>query len=268
MPAARTFVALILAMLPPAALDARTVYRCVQEGSVSLATAPEPGADCTAHELDDADPRAPNVWGSLGVFSGALYEIDVDGRTLRTTRPLPGARKVLSFTARTPPGSPAHVGLGQVGRPRLGLFDAQFKAAARRTGVEDAWLRAIAHAESYFDPAAVSDKGALGVMQLMPEVAEEYGVVDPLDAAQSIDGGARHLAWLMRRLDGDLTRVAAAYNAGIGAVELYAGVPPYPETQAYVGKVHALHARYRAALGLAPLPGSEQPAVAAEPAQD
>lgn len=255
---------LVPVLLAAGGADARTVYRCLRDGTVSLATLPEPAAECTAHELDDRDPRAPNVWGAMGVFSGALYEIEIDGRMLRTTRPLPGARKVLSFTARTPPGSTAHLGLGQVGPPRLDRFDVQFRAAARRHRVDDAWLRAIAHAESWFDAAAVSDKGALGVMQLMPEVAAEYGVDDPLDAAQSIDAGARHLRWLIDRYEGDLTRVAAAYNAGAGAVDLYGGVPPYPETQAYVARVHALHARYRKALGLPPLPGTEQPAVAAE----
>ncbi|HWS78895.1 MAG TPA: lytic transglycosylase domain-containing protein, partial [Thermomonas sp.] len=100
---------------------------------------------------------------------------------------------------------------------------------------------------------AVSPKGAQGVMQLMPEVQREYGVVDPFVTKQSIEGGAKFLRALLRRYKGDFTLAAAAYNAGIGAVAKFGGVPPYAETLAYVGKVRALHARYRSALGLKPL---------------
>jgi soluble lytic murein transglycosylase-like protein len=147
-----------------------------------------------------------------------------------------------------PRDSDAHYGLGQLGKPRLDAFAAQFRAASRRTGVDDAWLRAIAHAESGFDSQALSSKGAQGVMQLMPEVAREYGVHDPYSAAESIAAGARHLRSLMRRYRNDLALVAAAYNAGIGTVTRYGGVPPYAETQAYVAKVQALQLRYRSAL--------------------
>jgi soluble lytic murein transglycosylase-like protein len=86
-------------------------------------------------------------------------------------------------------------------------------------------------------------------MQLMPAVARAYGVADPFSSAQSIDGGARHIKALMRRYKGDLNLVAAAYNAGAGAVTRFGGVPPYSETQAYVEKVQVLYARYRTALG-------------------
>ncbi len=237
------------------------MYRCTLDGTVSLATAPEPGSTCEARVIDDTDPVTPNLWGSMGVFSGALYERHQDGRTVYSTRKLPGSRKVLTFTVQTPPGSAAHIGLGAVGRPRLDRFDAAFRRASRRHGIDDAWLRATAHAESYFDASAISDKGAMGVMQLMPDVATEYGVVDPFDASASIDAGARHLKFLMATYDNDLTLVAAAYNAGIGAVTLYEGVPPYAETQAYVDKLHALHFRYREALGLPPPEGSERPAI-------
>lgn len=228
--------------------DARTVYRCLRDGTVSLATAPEPGSRCQAREIDDSDPRTPNVWGSLGVVSGALYAREQDGRTVYSTRELPGSTKVLSFTVKTPAASHAHPGLGEVGRPRLDVHAAEFRAAARKTGVEEAWLRAIAHAESYFDAAAVSEKGAMGVMQLMPSVVADYGVRDPFSPAESIDAGARYLRNLMARYPGDLTLAAAAYNAGPAAVALYGGVPPYAETQLYVAKVHALHERYREAM--------------------
>ncbi len=126
-------------------------------------------------------------------------------------------------------------------------------AAARATGVDDAWLRAIAHAESDFDAHALSPKGAQGVMQLMPELQRDYGVADPFAPKQSIDAGARHLRALLQRYKGDFTLAAAAYNAGIRSVAKFGGVPPYAETLAYVAKVRGLHARYRRAMGLAPL---------------
>lgn len=170
---------LLLPSLWPGLAAARTVYRCVQGNTVSLATAPEPGSRCTAKEIDDNAIQTPNLWGNMGVFSGVLYEREQDGALVYSTRNLPGSRVFLKFTVATPPGEPAHEGLGKVGKPQLAQHAKQFKAAAKATGVDDAWLRAIAHAESNFDALAVSTKGAQGVMQLMPETAQEYGVRDP-----------------------------------------------------------------------------------------
>ena len=240
-------VLLLAAILPVA--QARTVYRCVRDGTVSLSTAPEPGSRCKAHAIADDAAVVPNLWGALGVVQGTLYERQQDGRTVYGTRKLPGSTRVFGFTVRTPPGSPAHAGLGTPGKPRTDVYAAQFRAAARATGVDDAWLRAIAHAESGFDARALSPKGAQGVMQLLPSVAREYGVRDPYSVQQSIGAGARHLQQLKRRYHDDLSLVAAAYNAGVGAVARYGGVPPYAETRAYVARVQALHAAYRAALG-------------------
>jgi hypothetical protein len=241
--------ALVLAgLLSATPAGARTVYRCTRGDSVSLATAPEPGSRCTPRHIDDDAAALPNLWGNLGVVQGSLYEREQDGRTVYSTRNLPGSTRVFGFTVRTPPGSPAHVGLGRLGPPQLDRFAAQFRAAAQETGVADAWLRAIAHAESGFDPRAVSPKGAQGVMQLMPDIARQYGVHDPFASEQSIRAGARRLRALQRRYRNDFALVAAAYNAGIGAVARYGGVPPYAETQAYVAKVQALHARYVLAL--------------------
>jgi hypothetical protein len=251
MSALRATVVLALLLCPALSAQARTVYRCERDGTVSLATAPEPGSRCKAREIADDAVKLPNLWGSLGVVSGTLYERQQDGKTVYSTRNLPGSVKVLSFTVQTPPGEPAHAGLGEVGQPRLDRHARQFQRAALQTGVDDAWLRAIAHAESGFDEKALSPKGAQGVMQLMPETAREYGVSQPFDAAQSIDGGARLLRALLKRYQGDFTLAAAAYNAGVGAVTRYGGVPPYRETQAYIAKVQALHARYRQALALA-----------------
>lgn len=242
------------------AADARTVYRCVRDGTVSLATAPEPDSKCFAKELDDSAAVLPNLWGAMGVVHGTLYRRTQDGKVVYGTRNLPGSTAVLAFTVATPPGSPAHAGLGRVGAPRLGEFRREFRAAAKATRVDEAWLRAIAHAESAYDAHAVSVKGAKGVMQLMPEVIADYAVRDPFSAGQSIMAGARLLAALETRYESDLNLVAAAYNAGVGAVEQYGGIPPYVETREYVAKVQALYARYRKAMGLEPLPARLQPA--------
>lgn len=243
-------LALLLACLAVAPASARTVYRCVQGNTVSLATAPEPGSTCTPRQIEDSPMQAPNLWGNMGVFSGVLYAREQDGQTVYSTRNLPGSRVYLKFTVTTPPGEPAHAGLGRVGAPQLAPHARQFKAAARASGVDDAWLRAIAHAESGFDARAISPKGAQGVMQLMPDTAADYGVDDPFSAEQSINAGARHMRALLRRYNGDRTLAAAAYNAGVAAVSRYQGVPPYAETLAYVDKVLALYARYREALGV------------------
>ncbi|WP_407910313.1 lytic transglycosylase domain-containing protein [Lysobacter claricitrinus] len=232
-------------------VQARTVYRCVRDGTVSLATAPEPGSRCEAKTIADDAVKVPNLWGALGVVKGNLYEREQDGKTVYSTRKLPGSTKVLSFTVETPPGEPAHAGLGQVGKPQIDRYAKQFKAASKKTGVDDAYLRAIAHAESGFNAAAVSPKGAVGVMQLMPETAREFGA-DPTSPDQSIDAAARMIRQLATRYRGDLRLVAAAYNAGSGVVSRYGGVPPYRETQQYLAKVEALYMRYRSALGKTP----------------
>ncbi len=255
-------------LLPGAAAEARSVYRCVRDGTVSLSTAPEPGSLCEAKTVQDEAGKAPNLWGSMGVFSGTLYQRQQDGVTVYGTRNLPGSTVYLHFTVATPPGEPAHPGLGKVGKPRLDMFAGQFRAAAKATGVDEAWLRAIAHAESGFDPLALSPKGAQGVMQLMPEVVLEYGVRDPFSPGESINAGARHLKWLSGRYGADRVRIAAAYNAGVGAVQRYGGVPPYPETREYVDKVQALYQAYRKALGTAPLTPANSRPVAPRTAAD
>lgn len=238
----------LLALGVPASLHARTVYECMRDDTLSLATAPEPGSHCSPRRVNDRKAREPNLWGDLGPIRSPHYQRRINGRMVISTRAMPGWSEVESVVALAPRGSWAHWGMGAMGRPRLDLFDAQFRAAARQSGVEEAWLRAIAHAESGFNANAVSPKGARGLMQLMPQLARQYGLANPFSSADSIDCAARHLKMLIRRYRGDMALVAAAYNAGPGAVDRFGGVPPYAETRAYVEKVQALHAQYRAAL--------------------
>ncbi|HET8729284.1 MAG TPA: lytic transglycosylase domain-containing protein, partial [Alphaproteobacteria bacterium] len=110
-------------------------------------------------------------------------------------------------------------------------------------------VRAIIHAESAFRPHVVSPKNAQGLMQLIPATASRFGVSDPFDPGENIRGGVKYLSWLMKRYGANLNEVAAAYNAGEGAVDRYGGVPPYAETQRYVERVGVLADRYRKALG-------------------
>jgi hypothetical protein len=111
--------------------------------------------------------------------------------------------------------------------------------AAREHGLDPHLLTEVIRAESGFDPRAVSPAGAKGLMQLMDATARSLGVQDPFDPAQNIRAGARYLAGLLERYGGDVRRALAAYNAGPGAVDRHHGVPPYRETQQYVGKILA-----------------------------
>ncbi|KAF1694746.1 lytic transglycosylase domain-containing protein [Pseudoxanthomonas daejeonensis] len=130
-------------------------------------------------------------------------------------------------------------------RLNTSAYQAEIAAAAREFGVEEAVVRAVIHAESAYNPLALSHAGAQGLMQLMPPTARRFGVVDSYDATQNIRGGVQYLAWLLKRFNGDLTLAAAGYNAGEGAVDRHKGVPPYSETQRYVQRVGILAERYR-----------------------
>ena len=113
------------------------------------------------------------------------------------------------------------------------------KQAASRYGVPERLVSAIIRAESDFNPHAVSSKGARGLMQLMPQTASMLGVRNSFDPGENIDGGVRHLRGLLDQF-GNVSLAVAAYNAGSQAVTYYRGVPPYPETHAYVSRILAL----------------------------
>ena len=124
-------------------------------------------------------------------------------------------------------------------------FDQLIRESCQRHGVEFALVKAVIKAESAFDPLALSPAGARGLMQLMPDTAVLHGVEDVHDPRDNIDGGVRHLRFLLDRFRGNLTLTLAAYNAGPEAVARYNGVPPYEETQEYVQRVLQYRESYR-----------------------
>lgn len=125
----------------------------------------------------------------------------------------------------------------KVVRARINAFHREIDRAAVFFGLDPALIKAVIRAESGGDPQAVSSKGALGLMQLMPKTARELMVYNPFDPAENIWGGSKYLSWLLDSFDGDIIAALAAYNSGPGAVERYGGVPPYPETIQYVKRV-------------------------------
>lgn len=133
--------------------------------------------------------------------------------------------------------------------------------AAERHKVDGLLLAAMVATESGFTPRAVSPRGALGLMQVTPEIGEAYGARDLFDPYVNVDVGSRYLHSLLKDFDGDLERALAAYNAGPAAVARYRGVPPYAETRSYVREVMERYAEYTRKAERT----SGIPAVAAEP---
>ena len=128
--------------------------------------------------------------------------------------------------------------------PRNYGYDSLIVREARAQRLDPALIKAVIAAESNFSPRAVSRAGAQGLMQLMPKTAEQLGVEDPFHVVENVSGGTRYLREMLDRY-GDLSRALAAYNAGPNAVDHYRGIPPYPETKAYVKRVLAYYRGYR-----------------------
>jgi soluble lytic murein transglycosylase-like protein len=138
-------------------------------------------------------------------------------------------------------------------RVAAGSIEDHIKEAATRYAVREDLVAAVIEAESQFNPRAVSRRGAKGLMQLMPGTAAVLGVRDPFDPRENIDGGVKHLRFLLDRFDHDLPVALAAYNAGERAVMANRGIPPYPETRRYVKRImQRIDPGWREARGPAP----------------
>jgi soluble lytic murein transglycosylase-like protein len=116
-------------------------------------------------------------------------------------------------------------------------YASDIREIASRHGVDPTLVESVIRAESAFNPTAVSRTGARGLMQLMPKTAVALGVRDSFNPRQNIDGGVRHLRYLLDRYPGNVALAIAAYNAGEAAVDAHRGIPPYAETQQYVQRV-------------------------------
>lgn len=183
---------------------------------------------------------------------------------VETASPADATRGASDLTAMQPADAPAEPFIGMPGafqafgrRATLGLADRPrplsdmapvlpvVAQAAEAHRLDPALLLAVIHAESGFNPLALSPKGAVGLMQLMPTTASRYGTGDLRDPLRNVQAGAAHLRYLLGRY-GDLSLALAAYNAGEGAVERYGmRIPPYAETQDYVPRVLSLYRRYQ-----------------------
>jgi soluble lytic murein transglycosylase-like protein len=234
------------------------------EASVAPTNPPRPavsmGMATTAMVADSSNAAVPvpaTAAASLGssgtrrVVSGQVYSYIKDGVRHYTSSKPKGAANVASVRTIKYSFIETCFACGNpgvnFGRLRLNTtaYQNEIAAASREFGVEEAVLRAIMHAESSYNPMALSHAGAQGLMQLMPGTARRFGVTDAYNASQNIRGGAQYLAWLLKRFNGNLTLAAAGYNAGEGAVDRHGGVPPYRETQRYVERVAVLADRYR-----------------------
>ncbi|MCU0598846.1 MAG: lytic transglycosylase domain-containing protein [Desulfobacterales bacterium] len=130
-------------------------------------------------------------------------------------------------------------------RINCNAYDDIIRKACNLHGIKYELIKAIIHAESSFNPNAVSPAGACGLMQLMPDNIEKFNVNDPFDPHENIMAGTKFFRQLLDRYDSDLKLTLAAYNAGPGAVDQYRGIPPYPETEDYVSRVLHYYNNYK-----------------------
>jgi cell wall-associated NlpC family hydrolase len=178
------------------------------------------------------------VMARITAIQGQLASLGVSTATTSDATSATGFGDALDQTLGTTSGSASGVG----GDPTP--YDSMIVQAANEQGISPALLKAVVKVESDFDPNSTSSAGAKGLTQLMPETAAGFGITNPYDPMQSLRGGARELAGALKTFNGDVRLALAAYNAGVGAVKRYGGIPPYAETQAYVPKVLQYAAQY------------------------
>lgn len=195
---------------------------------------PSPGSECVA-------PRTSYVYWSV---TQRRWKRVPSPSAAQVRNACSAAREVEATLAR--PAAPAKNAAPELSVVRPAAWtstavDGLIDEVAKRHDVDPNLVRAMIKAESNFNTRAVSRKGAIGLMQLMPATARELKV-NPYDPAQNIDGGVRHMKSLLEKNNGDVALSLAAYNAGQGAVERHGGVPNYKETKSYVRKITDMYA--------------------------
>lgn len=125
-------------------------------------------------------------------------------------------------------------------------YEPLIRTCSEKYGVSSSLIKAVIHAESGYNPRAVSSKGASGLMQLMPGTARSLNVANSLDPKDNVEGGVKYLRFLLDTFHGDVSLALAAYNAGLGKVARYGGIPPYTETRTYVNRVLSYMQSYQA----------------------
>lgn len=221
---------LILAAIFSSHLLADTIRQVINDdGSVEFTNADVPTSKATRTSRQTIIYKTINNAGNGVVFSDQ--------------KPLAGEFEVLRYDCYAcNPDSPINwysIALN------TNAYRDEVKQLATKYQIDPALVRAVIHAESAFKVNALSNKGAQGLMQLMPGTAKDMGVINAFDARQNIEGGVKYLAWLLESFNGDIKLATAAYNAGPGAVKRYNGIPPYAETEVYVERVGILHQRYK-----------------------
>jgi hypothetical protein len=172
---------------------------------------------------------ATRLWLCTG--SDAGY-VEIPSEQIEGFEPAPNEASSAPSAPAASPEAPAGPLL-----PAKSPIESLIAAAASRHLIDPDFVASVVKAESGFIPTAVSPKGALGLMQLMPRTAASLGVQNVLDPAANVEGGTKYLRQLLDQYDGDALKALAAYNAGPQRVEQYGGVPPFPETRAYITRI-------------------------------
>ena len=212
-----------------------------------------PSDQITSFEQDEA-PVTPEPQAAVPSSTQSVSQLS---KTQPSAKPLPAAQPVAAASKLTavPALSAQNIDLDQVVRE-----------ASSRNRLDPDFVSSVIMAESHFKTHAVSKKGALGLMQLMPATAAQLGVADPFDPKANVEAGTAHLSALLDRYNNDPIKALAAYNAGAHRVKQYNGVPPYRETRAYISKiVRDFNAKKRAQMKAAGVTTASAPAKAAGP---
>jgi soluble lytic murein transglycosylase-like protein len=216
-------------VMPPGALAAT---QRVQQLQALIESARQVAAGGTLPSATASTPTTATTTPSAGTTFASALQAATDADTAGVSGATTGTE-------------PAVLSSAGAGSETGGEYEALVDQAAARNGLDPAVLHGLIQQESGFDPSAGSSAGAQGLTQLMPGTASSLGVANPLDPAESIEGGARYLGEMMSKFGGNTEDALAAYNAGPGAVQQYGGIPPYAETQSYVSKVLGYAEAYR-----------------------